>query len=458
MNTVIDDRSYRYDRNSNILDIATNVEQNAYAYDRLDRVITDAIDSNSPIDFQYDLNDNRLTKTSQDLALQELFEHLTGSNRIKVREARQSGLTPITTPPSRNLVYNDVGRLFQLIEEGIKKAEYLYNDEGQRTRKTVYQADGVSIDSITIYHYDHMGYLITETTETGTLIKDYIWTEGMHPVAQIDNNGGIESIIYLYTDHLMTNRLATDENQLVVWRWEGEAFGNTLAEEISGVKVNLRFPGQYFDGETGLHYNHYRYYDPALGRYITSDPIGIDGGANTYTYVSANPTNRYDYFGLFDPADYYQVCNCPNITAKRDDINKNPDEPWWSPSKADDWGHYWTEINGKESYGWWPNNQVASPWDAVTGVGGSLNGIGGNTFSGGSATRDPHHGFPATSSFHPSTAGSHKKSCREICDEAADCFRTYAKEQSKSNDSWRYPGNSCQDFQEEGFKRCGLRE
>ena len=60
----------------------------------------------------------------------------------------------------------------------------------------------------------------------------------------------------------MTNRLATDELQSVVWRWEGEAFGSTAAEELAGFSINLRFPGQYFDQETNLHYNWNRYYDP----------------------------------------------------------------------------------------------------------------------------------------------------------------------------------------------------
>ena len=289
--------------------IDTTIEDNAYLYDRLDRLTSDAIDGNTPIDYTYDQNDNRLTKLRQDMTLKEFFEQQENSNRLSVIEAVKAGLAPIENLPNRDLVYNDVGRLFQLIEEGTLKAEYIYNDAGQRTRKTIYQADGISVDSITIYHYDQMGNLITETTETGALIKDYIWQEGMTPVAQITameggntgNAGAVASeiISYLHTDHLMTNRLATDQSQSVVWRWEGEAFGNTAAQESAGLSVNLRFPGQYYDQETNLHYNHFRYYDPELGRYITSDPIGLSSGTNTYSYVLQNPIHFSDPLGLY---------------------------------------------------------------------------------------------------------------------------------------------------------------
>ncbi len=302
-NTVIDQRSYSYDKNSNLTNIDTNIEDNAYLYDKRDRLTRDTIDSNSPFDFTYDQNDNRLTKQRQDLSLNEFFEQQEKSNRLSVVAAVKPGLTPIEDLPNRDMVYNDVGRLYQLIEAGTLKAEYLYNDSGQRTRKTVYQGDGISIDSITIYHYDQQGYLITETTETGALIKDYIWQQGLHPVAQIDASmpaqAGMpsEGIIYLHTDHLLTNRLATDATRKVIWRWEGEAFGNTPAS--GSVSVNLRFPGQYYDAETNLHYNHFRYYDPELGRYITSDPIGLSGGMNTYGYVNQNPINFIDPKGFY---------------------------------------------------------------------------------------------------------------------------------------------------------------
>lgn len=67
--------------------------------------------------------------------------------------------------------------------------------------------------------------------------------------------------------------------------------------------MNLRFPGQYFDQETGMHYNGFRYYNPMLGRYIQADPIGLRGGINLYGYVYANPLFYYDPYGLrfFDP-------------------------------------------------------------------------------------------------------------------------------------------------------------
>ena len=67
------------------------------------------------------------------------------------------------------------------------------------------------------------------------------------------------------------------------------------------MELNLRFPGQYYDQETGLHYNYYRYYDPGTGRYMTSDPIGLMGGLNLYAYVLGNPVRWSDYRGLDNP-------------------------------------------------------------------------------------------------------------------------------------------------------------
>ena len=94
----------------------------------------------------------------------------------------------------------------------------------------------------------------------------------------------------------------------MVWRWEGEPFGNSLPnEDVDGdgqkLSFNLRFPGQYYDQETGRFYNFYRDYNPATGRYVQSDPIGLNGGPNTFAYVEGNPISGTDPLGLYTNLD-----------------------------------------------------------------------------------------------------------------------------------------------------------
>jgi RHS repeat-associated protein len=84
----------------------------------------------------------------------------------------------------------------------------------------------------------------------------------------------------------------------VVWSATYDAFGKATVHTGSSISNNLRFPGQYYDQETGLHYNWNRYYDPTVGRYTTSDPIGLEGGINMYAYVDSNPVHYYDPYGL----------------------------------------------------------------------------------------------------------------------------------------------------------------
>ncbi len=134
-----------------------------------------------------------------------------------------------------------------------------------------------------------------------------------HPVAQIEhannaalggsNGTGAEAVLYLRTDELATPREARNVTGTVVWSWTSAAFGDTNpAEDPDGngqrTIVNLRFPGQYADQEAGLHYNGHRSYDPATGRYLESDPIGLMGGANTFAYVFLSPLMLADPLGL----------------------------------------------------------------------------------------------------------------------------------------------------------------
>ncbi|MFH2043999.1 MAG: RHS repeat-associated core domain-containing protein [Pseudomonadota bacterium] len=108
-----------------------------------------------------------------------------------------------------------------------------------------------------------------------------------------------EKIYYYINDHLGTPQRIIDETGAVVWNADYQPFGEADVNPNSTVVNNFRLPGQYWDRETGLHYNFHRYYNPEVGRYLRADPIGLDGGINLYNYVLNDPTNFIDPYGLF---------------------------------------------------------------------------------------------------------------------------------------------------------------
>ena len=148
---------------------------------------------------------------------------------------------------------------------------------------------------------------------------------------QLESASAPSPIDDLHPDHLGTVRAITDTSQTVIWRWDSAPFGDTLPNEDpdgdgQALRFNLRFPGQYFDVETGLHYNYFRDYDPTTGRYVQSDPIGLVGGINTFAYVDGNPLSYLDPDGLFgrrpnlpDPFKKSDASKC--VKAINRDIN-----------------------------------------------------------------------------------------------------------------------------------------
>ena len=122
-----------------------------------------------------------------------------------------------------------------------------------------------------------------------------------------DAQGAIASSVpfYLHSDHLNTPRMATNQTQQNVWQWQSDAFG--VGQANGSLVMNLRFPGQYFDQESGLHYNYFRDYDPETGRYVESDPIGLKGGPNTFGYVGGNPLRFSDPLGLLAGEEFVWV-------------------------------------------------------------------------------------------------------------------------------------------------------
>jgi RHS repeat-associated protein len=122
-------------------------------------------------------------------------------------------------------------------------------------------------------------------------------------VVNIAVNSGVAQMYYIVPDHLNTPRLIADSTGTTVWRWDQrEPFGNDVPNNNplgqGAFDFPLRFPGQYFDRETNLAYNWMRDFDPVIGRYVESDPIGLVAGLNTYTYVNDNPLMEVDPSGL----------------------------------------------------------------------------------------------------------------------------------------------------------------
>ncbi|WP_435641573.1 RHS repeat domain-containing protein [Micavibrio aeruginosavorus] len=164
---------------------------------------------------------------------------------------------------------------------------YTYNASNQRTKK-------VAGGNTTHYVYGAGGLLYGEYDNAGALIREYVYLNDA-PLAQI-NAGTPETLTYLHPDHLGTPKYGTNTGGSQVWAWAPDAFGNGAPS--GAATVNLRMPGQYYDAESGVFYNWNRYYNPEIGRYISSDPIGLEGGMNTFLYVAANPLLYGDEEGL----------------------------------------------------------------------------------------------------------------------------------------------------------------
>ena len=163
---------------------------------------------------------------------------------------------------------------------------------------TTSSADLTGFDFVGQYFYFHgdQGQLLGEYDGLNSRVQETIWFAGM-PVATVQSDG---VAYYVHSDNLGTPRSVTrPSDNYEVWRWHSEPFGTTAATRINpNFSFNLRFAGQYFDEETGYHYNWMRHYDPRTGRYLEADPLGLGGGLARYTYVGGNPTGDLDPQGL----------------------------------------------------------------------------------------------------------------------------------------------------------------
>ncbi len=210
--------------------------------------------------------------------------------------------------------YHDAnGRLIRKVEKADTSAprEWKYAWDALDQLRSVQRPDG----EVWKYGYDGLGRRVFKQGPDTRI--DYVWNQEAI-VHEIENSELKSTWLYdqltltplgtiqngqayaVVTDHLGTPRELIGKDGSVAWSADSRAWGATKQLGTAGVNCDIRFRGQWSDSESGLHYNRFRYYDPEAARFVSSDPIRVLGGLNTYAYTR-NPINWLDPTGLSSP-------------------------------------------------------------------------------------------------------------------------------------------------------------
>ncbi|KLN52898.1 type VI secretion system tip protein TssI/VgrG [Variovorax paradoxus] len=323
-----------------------------YEYDPAGQLQTIQDSRRGALGYRYDPL-GRLIEANSTLG-QERFEFDPASNLLHISTGADTKASAATRKPSQPVLMDNLLRQFRA---GPEERRHEHDERGNSIRiKTTGQSDmllrwdgfgrlasvGKADGSLVTYRYDALGRRIGKYSDAairpafrssspwhgeaqrdrGTTlyawdgntlawesnaqeIVDYIYEPGKFvPMMLISKKPGqlaeAAQMAWYQCDHLGTPMELTDAGGKVVWSASYRAFGEARMGKAEARTNNIRFQGQYFDEESGLHYNRHRYYDPQTGRYLSKDPIGLAGGLNPFAYAEGNPNYWTDPMGL-DP-------------------------------------------------------------------------------------------------------------------------------------------------------------
>ncbi|MBA2808658.1 RHS repeat protein [Streptomyces sp. KM273126] len=219
-------------------------------------------------------------------------------------------------------------RLTQVITSDGTRWRYTYDPHGRRTAKLRLADDGETVVERTIFTWD--GTTLCEQTTTSPNLPNPVtltWDhQGLHPIVQTERITAAEAsqeeidtrFFAIVTDLVGTPSELIDEHGDIAWHTRSTLWGTTAWATNSHTYTSLRFPGQYYDPETGLHYNYFRHYDPETARYFTPDPLGLSPDPNPTTYVD-NPHAWTDHVGLSPCLRNEKTRAAPNFVAGSSD-------------------------------------------------------------------------------------------------------------------------------------------
>lgn len=262
--------SITYDSSSRVVQWSPGGESvlsgiRGYGYDALNR-LTSYADPNNNIAYTYDASGNRTSQTVNGAQTNYVIDP--ASNRLLGASAGNSTNT-------------------------VTAATYAYDPMGVRAART----NGIDTR---YFAYDENHHLIGEYSPTAGAIQETIYLGDM-PVAIVAGGNSY----FVHADYRNAPLQIDNAAGNAVWDWDPLAFGDNAENDnplglSDGFSYAPRFPGQYYDSESGQFYNMARSYEPKTGRYSQSDPIGMGGGINTYAYVRSNPISLTDPLGLLD--------------------------------------------------------------------------------------------------------------------------------------------------------------